>query len=112
MYKKPILTTAHCHQTVSEDKRKSGSDQFVMLKTVDYVVLINTLHPLVQDQLEMAFQSAEELLKERKNFRITVRSEGHFTPKKISYTFGKNPFVFKKNPSKIRINRRRENGLS
>ena len=31
-------------------------------------------------------------------------TEGHFTPKKISYTFGKNPFVFKKNPSKIRVN--------
>ena len=30
-------------------------------------------------------------------------SEGISLPK-ISYTFGKNPFVFKKNPSKIRVN--------
>ena len=30
--------------------------------------------------------------------------EGHFTPKKISYTASKNPFVLKKNPAEIRIN--------
>ena len=29
---------------------------------------------------------------------------GAFHSQKISYTLGKNPFLFKKNPSKIRIN--------
>ena len=31
-------------------------------------------------------------------------NRGAFHSKNISYTFGKNPFVFKKNPSKIRMN--------
>ena len=69
--KKPIFTTAHCHQTLSKMNDQESS---VMLKTVDYVVLINTSHAMVKDQFELAFQRAEELLKERKNFRITVSS--------------------------------------
>ena len=43
-----------------------------MLKTVDFVVLINTSHPLIKDQFELALQRAEDLLKERKNFQITA----------------------------------------
>ena len=35
---------------------------------------------------------------------LFLPGRGAFHSKKISYTFGKNPFVFKKNPSKIRIN--------
>ena len=35
--------------------------------------------------------------------RICMDARG-ISLSKISYTFGKNPFVFKKNPSKIRIN--------
>ena len=34
----------------------------------------------------------------------TEAYRGAFHSQKISYTFGKNPFVSKKNPSKIRIN--------
>ena len=37
------------------------------------------------------------------NIELPPRSRGISLPK-ISYTLGKNPFVFKKNPSKIRIN--------
>ena len=45
-------------------------------------------------------------VKSRTSFYV---SKAKFTPRgislpKISYTFGKNPFVFKKNPSKIGIN--------
>ena len=29
--------------------------------------------------------------------------EGHISLQKILYTFGQNPFVFKKNPSKIHV---------
>ncbi|XP_065057558.1 uncharacterized protein LOC135685515 isoform X2 [Rhopilema esculentum] len=70
--KKPILTTAHCHQTISRVNGKADSEPSVSLKTVDYVVLINTSHPLVKEQFEQAFQKAEDFLKERKNFRITI----------------------------------------
>ena len=37
-------------------------------------------------------------------FRRCPLVRGAFHSQKISYTFGKNPFVFKKNPSKIRVN--------
>jgi len=67
--KKPIFTTAHCHQTLS---KTSDQESSVMLKTVDFVVLINTSHPLIKDQFELALQRAEDLLKERKNFQITL----------------------------------------
>ena len=70
--KKPILTTAHCHQTLRKTNVQSDQESSVMLKTVDYIALINTSHPLIKAQFEMAFQRAEDLLKERKNFRITV----------------------------------------
>ena len=68
--KKPIVTTAHCHKSVPTSQNES--DGSVFLKNVNFVVLINTAHPLIAAQLDLAFQTAEECLKERKMFRITV----------------------------------------
>ena len=50
-------------------------------------------------------------LRQAGNFRMesitpfgSCRNRGAFYSQKISYTFGKNPFVLKENPSKIRVN--------
>ena len=44
-------------------------------------------------------------LSHRKELSVVCdENRGAFHSQKISYSFGKNPFVFKKNPSKIRVN--------
>ena len=59
-------------------------------------------HPWKYTELVIVHRRFNWVVIETINPHIGIR--GAFHSQKISYTFGKNPFVFKKNPSKICIN--------
>eukprot|EP00794_Sanderia_malayensis_P000493 gene493-1139_t len=70
--RKRIVTTAHCHTNLVQPGSSSASDSNLFLKTVDFVVIINTSHPLISSQLDAAFNRAEEFIKDGKMFRIKI----------------------------------------
>lgn len=65
---KPIFTTASCNKPLKD----TDPDYSASAVANKFIVLINTRDPLVQSVLDKAFQSADRLLNEGANFRVTV----------------------------------------
>ena len=72
----PVFTTVKCTKTYADpsdsDPTSSCSEER------EYVVLVNTGNPRISSEIERAFELAERLIREGKNFRITVSVKGSF----------------------------------
>ena len=70
--RRPIFTTATCQKPY--DNSPADTESNVSYLKNEYVVLVNTGNPEISSQFGRAFDLAERLLREGKNFRITVSS--------------------------------------
>lgn len=76
LFSKPIFSTALCGKLYSQETTyqtdDGGRGTEPITHNEEYVVLINSRNPQVEQMCNQAFESAARLLREGKKFRLSV----------------------------------------